>query len=219
MINRRRLLAGVGAGVLAASAGCVDLVAGDGLELEAAPAAPSDGTVAGTNFELAERDSELIEEDIEVLGQERRLVAETHFVTYEATESIGGQDQQAALFATVSTPGYEVAGQQLNPIARLSHADLVEGVADREVDEDAEDELEELEERESYEETILGESVEVSVFETETEVEGARVTLFVHVATVEHEDDVIALVGTYPEVFPEYEAEIAELLRSVEHPA
>jgi hypothetical protein len=87
-------------------------------------------------------------------------------------------------------------------------------------------EAEDIENRGSETRTILGEEVEVSILETTVDAEvGAGgnqsgsvedVPVFIYIATVQHDDDVVALIGVHPTAVDARDS-VLSLMEQVEH--
>ena len=196
--------------------GCVGLVLGDGVEMDSEPAAVSDEALADTSFAFAEHRTIWLNETIEVAGQERQINASNHAMIYNRTSSLERFDRDTGGFVVISTPDVSIGGQSVNPAARMSNRELVDRFR-----EDIESEVGQLGTLSAVSERtepVLGYAATVSVFETTTTVEGREVTLYVHVTTVKHEDDLVIGIGVHPEALAQQAPEIHRLMRGIDHP-
>lgn len=201
---------------LIATVGCVGLVVGDGVEMDGEPAGVSDEALAETDFRFAEYQAIHLNETVDVLGNERQINATSHAMIYERTSNLERFDRETGGFVVLSTPDVSVGDRSVNPAARMSHRELVEefqGDLESEVGE-----LGNLSEVSNRTEPVLGYAATVSVFETTTMVEGEEVSLYVHVTTVKHENDLVVAIGVHPEALSQQAPEIHRLMRGIEHP-
>lgn len=199
-----------------ATAGCVGLVFGEDLEMDGAPAGVSDEAVGETDFEFTEYRTVYLNESFDVGGQPRSVNATNHLTVYNRTTTLDRFDRDVGGFVVVSTPDVSVAGQSVNPVARLSHREIVDRFqGDLESEVGTLGNLTFVSERT---EPVLGYAADVSTFETETTIEDRNVTLYVHVTTVKHEGDMIVGIGVHPEALTQQAPEIHRLMRGIEHP-
>ena len=223
-MHRRRLLGAFAATGAVAVAGCLGGEDGS-YEFDAEPASIPGEVLTAAGYADEEPEEFRIDESFDLPGVEARVSVTTWIAGYENTE------QGAALFVA-STPDATVAGQSVNPLVRADPVDLLRRVIDQADGgpDDADADVEEIEERGSETREILGQSVEVATFEAQVEVDvdpdeidedldieaGDQVPVLVHVATVAHREDVIALVGVHPREVDEGETQ-RSLMEAVEH--
>lgn len=201
---------------LLATAGCVGLVFGENVEMDGEPAGVSDEALAETDFEFAEYRTIYVNESIDVGGQTRYVNATNHLMVYNRSAGLDRFDRDVGGFVVVSTPDVSIAGRSVNPVARLSHREIVDRFrGDLESEVGTLGNLSFVSERT---EPVLGYAADVSTFETDTTVEGQNVTLYVHVTTVKHEGDMIVGIGVHPEALAQQAPEIHRLMRGIEHP-
>jgi len=210
---------------LLATTGCLGFITGDEpLRFVASNASVSQDALDETGY--VSQESQVIYDNrtIEVSGQERQLIIRAHSASYarvdditvnssevEAGETPDASDVEAnsSAFILVSTPGAEVAGQQLNPLAAASNQQLVERLGSRVGG------LENLEREETSEVTMLGEETNLTTFSAESQdADGQDVT--VHLATASHEDDVVIAMAVHPVTMDERE-DVETLAEAVEH--
>jgi len=200
-----------------ASAGCVDVVLGDDLVLEAEPAGVDQSALESTAFQPAGTDALQLDETVTVAGQERVVRATNHLATYERPVDLPSVEQQGGAFVVVSTPDYAIAGRSANPVADMSNRELVDRF--RGQLEDQLGELRDVREVDERTEPVLGGAATVTTYAADTEFEGETITVNVHVTKVAHEDDVIVALGVHPEALQQQAPEIFSLMRGVEHPS
>lgn len=215
-ISRRRLLASGAVGSLALTAGCVDVVLGnEPYEFAAARAAPTDAALEETGYVEEDVEQDGIEEPIDV-GVEREFRATFWISNYGKEVEVLGERTDAGFFTVVSMPAIEIFGRTFNPIEDLNHEELIE-----EFEGDLTDDgrtIRNVRHDGSITLTILGDEREVDVFLADMEVNGQEVTIELLLTAVTHEDDLILLVGGYPEQLPDEGANVEHLMESVEHP-
>jgi|GEM_PF-287691 len=206
-MNRRRVLAVLGTVGVAGVAGCLGE---EGFEYVAEKAIIPDAESRG--YEVDGPQELEINETIEAGGISQDVHIRTWSVSYASPEN------EASLFL-FSTPDVSIAGVSVNPLARLSGADLIarvlnEGLGDAE----AEEGIREIEAEDELELTVLGETREVAVFsavfdagdgELPTDAQdpdgSGEIPIKLYVLSFAHENDVILSVGLHPDM-----AEVAE---------
>lgn len=215
MTTRRRTLAAIGGSAAIGSSGCLRLLTGERtVEVAAKPARGSTAAARETGYELDDLNDESVSEVFEVAGETRKVEASNWVATHEKTvdhPAIGPADM--GVFAVVSTPSVEVAGQEINPVGGYDNDALVDLLAD-EYDELAVDD----EAVESFSQDVLGEEVTVSVFEGDARFDDQSLDVFVHVGSLLHEDDYVVSMGIYPQALPEEREKIETMTASIQHP-
>ena len=219
--------------LLVVSAGCTALLSGDTIEFSANEASVDDSTLESTGYEGQNATEQTISRNVTVGGQERTVEITNHFARYSRTGSLAGatngsEEQPTAVsesesatatgtaeaeisqFIVLSTPGAQMAGQTLNPAASWSNERIVDQVAERTGS------IEDVEFQENRTTESLGAEREVGVFNGTTEMEGEEVDVRLHVASFEHEGDVLIVVGIHPQEIEE-EENIDELFGGIEH--
>ncbi|MFC7186634.1 DUF6517 family protein [Halorubrum yunnanense] len=120
----------------------------------------------------------------------------------------------------------------MNPLVGADDAELIRRLLERANQrgiggEGTEVQADDIEEAGSETRTILGQEIEVSILETtiDAEVGGGDqsesvedVPVFLYVATVQHEEDVVALVGIHPTAVDARNS-VLSLMEQVEHPS
>ena len=222
-MHRRGLLAAIAASTSVAVAGCAGGEDGS-YEYDAAPARVSSEAASDAGYEGEEPESFTIEQEFDVAGVNAQVSATTWVAGYE------NQENGSALFVA-STPDAAVGGQSVNPLVRADDAELIrrllEQAGERGIGGEGTDvEAEDIESRGSETRTVLGQETEVSVLETtmNAAVEAGNnqsgstedVPVFLYVATVQHDGDVVALVGVHPTAIDARDA-VLSLMEQVEH--
>jgi len=207
-------------GLLVVSAGCTGLLTGDTVEFTANEASVGDSALESTGYEGQNATEQTIERDVEVGGQARTVRITNHYAVYARTGNVSGIEAggnisgdevpETAQFAVFSTPGAQMAGQSLNPAARLSNQELIERLSGQVGS------IEDVEFEENRTTESLDAEREVSVFTGTTTLDGQEIDVRIHVASFEHEGDVIIATGVHP-VQIEEDENIDELLGGIEH--
>ncbi|RQG97751.1 DUF6517 family protein [Natrarchaeobius chitinivorans] len=213
-ISRRSVLAAGATGTLALTAGCLDFVTGDGpLEFAAERVTPSASALEETGYEEDDSTQEVIEETIDV-GVERDVRASLWVSTYTKSRTIEGVEREANNFVAVSIPGMEVLGRSFNPLADMSNEELLEEFLG-----EANGDVEDIDHEESFTLDVLGSGREVDRFTGQTQEAGEVIEVSLTLTSFLHDDDLIVLLGTHPEVLAEEAANVEVLMESAEHPA
>jgi len=224
-MHRRGLLAAIAASASVAVAGCAGGEDGS-YEFDASPARVPAEAASAAGYQGEEPESFTIEEEFDVAGVNAKVSATTWVAGYE------NQDNGSALFVA-STPDAPVGGQSVNPLVRADDAELIRRLLGQ-VDqrgiggEGTDIQADEIESRRSETRTILGQETEVSILETTVDAQVSAadnqsgsvedVPVLLYVATVQHEEDVIALVGVHPTAVDAGDA-VLSLMERTEHPS
>jgi hypothetical protein len=222
-MHRRGLLAAIAASSSVALAGCAGGEDGS-YEYDASPARIPSEAASGAGYTGEEPESFTIEQEFDVAGVNAQVSATTWIAGYE------NQNNGSALFVA-STPNASVGGQSVNPLVRADDAELIrrllEQVEQRGIGGEGTDiQAEDIENRGSETRLILGKEVEVSILETTIDVDveagsgqsgsAENVPVFLYVATVQHDDDVVALIGVHPTAVDVRDS-VLSLMEQVEH--
>ncbi|TQQ82915.1 hypothetical protein EGH24_05620 [Halonotius terrestris] len=214
MYTRRRALAlgALGIGSLSGCSGAADLATGDGpIEREADPAVLADSAVDDAGYELRTQEERTLEREVSAGGETRTIIATNQVALYDKTIN---DIEQASLFGVISTPGFSFAGQTLNPVADWENERLLELVADQFPG------LRDASETSSYAETVLGTDITVSKFDGVATFGGQEFDVYIYVASVVNEGDVVIGAGGYPQAFDSAESgNIESFFTAIEHPA
>ncbi|OVE86090.1 DUF6517 family protein [Natronolimnobius baerhuensis] len=192
-MDRRTLLAGVGAGGLASLAGCLGAV---GMaEHSAAPAGVEQAVREETGYEQVAVEDLTIEESVGVSGVSETVVAENYLTDHEKAVEIAPLGRQrAAQFTVLTTPKIGFLGMEFNPVEEMNAQELVELIADNY------DEIGDISADGSDSITILEQSTTRSRFTATAQFDGADINVDVHVTeAVEAGDDLVVTIGVYPQ--------------------
>ncbi len=197
--------------LLVVSAGCTGLLTGETIEFTAAEATVDEETLSATGYEGGEPTNQTITRNESIGGQERTVRITNRIAQYSRSGEIRGvQAPEAATFVVLSTPGAQMAGQTLNPAAGWSDRRIVDQVAQRNND------VRDIQFDENRTVQSLGESRELSVFNGTTERAGQELDVRIHVASFEHEGDVLIAVAVHPAAIDE-RATVDELVGGLQH--
>ncbi|MDB2236638.1 DUF6517 family protein [Halorubrum ezzemoulense] len=220
-MKRRGLLAALAASTSVAIAGCAGE---DGsYEFDAEPARIPESAYA-EGFSGEDPESFTIDQEFNAAGVNADVSATTWIARY-TNQTVG-----SALFVA-STPNASIGGQSVNPLVRADDAELIrrllsqvdqQGIGGNGTDIQADD----IEKRGEETRTILDEETSVSILETtvSAEVSGdggqsgsvEDIPVLVYIGTVQHDDDVIALVGVHP-VEIDQSDQLLSMMEAVEH--
>lgn len=185
-------------------AGCT----GGALSFSASPASVDEAALESANYTGQAPEQVTVNETVEVAGVSRQVTATTWTASYAANDT-------PATLVVASTPDATVAGQSVNPIARLTGKELLQRVA-QEIGNSDQVDLEDVEVVQRENREILGQETEVTTFATTASTEQGDVPIRVHLASVSHEGDVVVLVGVHPEAVDERSTQLT-LMEAAEH--
>jgi len=206
-----RILVSVAVALLVVTSGCVGLLTGDTVEFTAADASVSDNVLESTGYDLQNASSQNVTRNVSVAGQERTIRVENKFRDYSKGVDFGPLGEfETARFTLLSTPGATVAGQTLNPAADWSNERIADQIANRNGD------VGDLQRENNRTTQSLGETRTVTEFSGTSTLAGQDVDMVIHVASFEHEGDVIVAVGAHPERIDETD-NVDTLLGGIEH--
>lgn len=214
-MRRRQLLGGTGLALAAATAGCLGFVTGqESLSFAADPAVASEDTASETGYETEGPKERTESREFTVAGQTRRVEVTNQVTTYEkVVEAPILGEARLGVFAAVSSPKVEIAGQTLNPIEDYSNERLVELLASQ-----YEGIKEPTRVGERTVETLGGE-LTFETYEATATVQGQDIDVFLHVGRTAHGDDFVVPVALYPkELEGEERPNVVSLTESLEHP-
>ncbi|WP_430505248.1 DUF6517 family protein [Haloparvum sp. PAK95] len=185
-------------------AGCT----GGALSFAASPATVDEAALDEANYTGQAPEQVTINETVEVAGMSKQVSATTWTASYAANDT-------PATLVVASTPDATVAGQSVNPIARLTGKELLQRVAQEIGNRDQVD-LEDVEVVQRENREILGTQTEVTTFATTASTEQGDVPIRIHLASVSHQGDAVVLVGVHPEEVDERSTQLT-LMESVDH--
>ncbi len=214
MVRRRRVLATVG--VLAGLSGCE--ATQEEFEFESEPGAFSEDATDDAGYEELEQERIVEERVVEVGGEDRDVTVINYAQPYRREVSVGGDERTLAAAAVFTTPSISFVGQQYNPIADESPRELLDRARGRIEDQIDGGEIRDISKESERSASILDTDTTISVFEAVTELDGAELTLRIHLTKLKHEGDFILLAGGFPKQLSDDERPRLEtLLNNVEH--
>lgn len=209
MVTRRTYLAAVSTGAVGALAGCALL--SDTIEAEAGRGIVTEERHTAAGFTDEERSETTFDDTREVAGEERDLRLTNKITEYRKQPS---QDTPtAAGFVVFSSPTVSVADRSFNPFDEFDEKRLIRRVLSGSRQAEPDD----LEEAGSETVSVLEESVELTEYASTQTVEGQEIDVRIHIGDLTHDDDVIVLVGSYPQIAAELE-NIQSMAEGVDHP-
>jgi len=207
-MNRRTVLAGLGAAGFAGLSGCLGLVGLD--EHESSPAGVEADARDETGYEQTAVDPLSVEREV---GPTNETVTVTNYMTvHEKAVDMGllGR-QRGAVFNILTTPQVSILGRELNPVEEMSTQELVDLVRQNY------DGIENIEHEADTDITILGQSTTQSRFTADAKFNGQDLPVNVHITeAVEADEDLLVTIGVYPEYVPrQEEPNITTLVKAV----
>ncbi|MFC7028448.1 DUF6517 family protein [Halomicroarcula sp. GCM10025324] len=199
--------------LLVVSSGCVGLITGETVAFEAEPASVDDAALETTGYDEARDEAQTLTRNVSVVGQERTVRITNHVAEYNRSVDLGPLGElEFARLILLSTPGATVAGQSLNPLASQSNRQLVERLIQRT------ERVSDVQAEGNRTVQILGEDRTVSEFTGTSDVQGQEIDIRLHVASFEHEGDVVVAVAVHPERIDERDR-VDTLLGAIQHPS
>lgn len=198
----RGALPAVGVVALLLVAGCSGSVLSDSYTFHSSPATVEEAALEDTGFEHLETRQFWVNRTRSVRDEEVEIRVSNHVALYAKSAEVGGGETPYAGFVTITSPEAGVLGRPMNPLARLSNRQLVDRAMSHVEDVAGEryGELDDVRETGSSRRTVLGEETTVSRFRATGETRsGTPVEAVLLVTKVTHGDDVVVLVGAYPE--------------------
>lgn len=198
--------------VLVVLAGCTGTL----VELSAEPATVPPAALAGTGY-VHGNTTPVTFAPVVGVGPLVRDVRVTGWLSgYSRTTT----DGDIAALVVLSTPDARVEGESVSPVTRLSDPEVVEWAlgqvaaagAGRGIDAGVNG----LRPVDRETRTVLGQPVEVVSYAGTVSVEGEQAEVLLHLAVVEHEDDVVVALGVHGAALDERDRLLA-LVERVEH--
>jgi len=222
MPTRRDAIA-TGAGFVAAatSAGCLELLFGEGLSFEATAPSVAQAALDETGYRENRITDYGVQREFEAAGQSREVAVTNWQAEYDKSVdladlglSVESASQRAAVFSVLSSPRVEVAGESFNPLEDMDAAQIVSQVQSRY---EGIDGLQRVGEQSV---TLLGTTTTATEFQGDLELQNSGatvdVTLFVTRAVASGADFVLA-VGAYPTALSSERENVSRLLEGIRH--
>ncbi len=200
--------------LLVATAGCSDLVPGEGeLEFSAAEATVSDDALSETGFNLVDVREHRLNRTVTIGNETRNLDVTNHVAAYRSGSSDTPDDAAdvESVFGVLSTPQAEVFGQPINPLGHLSQ----EAIMRRAISEA--ESIENLQEERTTTVTMLGNETDLVVYAGTMSKSGQTVDVTAYVARVSHGDDFVIAAGVHRADAPSGQATIETLIEGITH--
>ena len=209
-MERRTLLAGLGAVGLGTLSGCLGVVGMD--EHESTPGGVDPDALEATGYDGPDVKDVVVRETLEVGPISEDVTVINHLTEYDKSVDIGPlETARAAVFVVLSTPKVGVLGRNVNPVEEMSADELVDLLESNyddveNVDRDGDDDV-----------TILGQETTQTRFTAEAAFEGTSLDVYVHVSeAVETDDDLLVSIGIYPqELRTEAESNVETLMEGI----
>ncbi|WP_222919630.1 DUF6517 family protein [Natrinema sp. SYSU A 869] len=190
-MNRRTVIAGLGATGLAGLSGCLGLI---GMaEHESSPAGVETGVREETGYEQTVIESLPVERDV---GPTNETVTVTnHMTKHEKSVDMGLLgSRRGAIFNVLTTPQVSIFGKELNPVEEMSTQELMDLVRSNY------DGIDNISHDEDSDITILEQSTTQSQFTADAEFDGEDVPVNISITeAVEADEDLLVTIGVYPE--------------------
>lgn len=211
---RRQILSTAAIGIVGIT-GCSaasEFTGEDPIERKASKAKIADEVVAETNYKSGDglMDQERIDITVDVPGiGEKKIIMINQNILYTKTiEDIG----TGSLFGITTSPSLSFADQTLNPIANMDNPTLVTTLSEKFQS------VTDVNRKSSTSETILGSETTLSKFEAVANSE-QDVPVYLYIASIIHEGDVIIGFGSYPQIIGGEESNIIEnFYTNIKHP-
>jgi len=217
MTRSRRHFITAGAGVCATVlAGCVDSISERAnIEWSSSPAFLVDEMLTETQYDFSGVNQIELSHVVEIGERTQEAALQGWETTYTKSDVFGpfGEVEFATL-KLLTLPDREIRGRQINPLGNLSSEDSMKEFLKRF------DNLEDVSHSETYQETIVGQNVDVHIFTGTVSYEEIAIPSEIVFASTPTADDLLIALGIHPTESPE-ESEIIprEMLTGIEHPA
>lgn len=222
METRREFTGLLVAALAGASAGCTDLLFGEGdVELTGTPAKVPESVLAETGYVFAKEETVEIEKEFEVGDNTRRVLVTGYYTQYMKELSLpNGDSLPAAGFGIVSIPQVEILGETFDPLDSFDPEELLNFVREAGAQGGEESPMEQLEEIEVESQqtvTVAGQDTQETKFRGTVDHEEGEMDFFVHLTTaVELGEGLAYTIGGYPAEATSEEGAIRDLMGAVE---
>lgn len=213
--TRRELLAAVGGGATIGTAGCVDLLLGTGPTTFAAKEpSVADSALSNSGYEHVETELKTVEKTIEIESQQRTVKLENYLAKYRHPVELpeAGTIEDGALFTAFATPQIKILDQTINPIAELDIQALAKQLLVLYAAVTVGEQIEQLQLE------TLGAAREFGRFAGLVTVASTELDALFDLGKIQHAEDILVLLGSYPQLLKTEEAQNVEtLVGGVEH--
>lgn len=206
-MKRRGLLAGMGGFAAIGLAGCLGTVGMD--THEASPAGVASDVRDGTGYEQINVDEFVVDQSFDIAGVSEEITVRNYLTEHEKGIDLGlAGTVRAAAFAVLTSPQISIAGQELNPITRMSAEELI-GLVGADFDE-----IGDVEHVSDGETNVLDQETTASLHVADAAFDGVTVDVNIELTeSVETADDHLVTIGVYPELVEGIESENIQTLR------
>lgn len=196
-----------------ATAGCLGFLSGT-TAVESSPAVVAEATASDAGYERTGVRAVSVNRTFSAGDQDRTVRVTNWVVEYRKTVSIGSvTEQQAAVFATFTSPEVNAFGRSFNPLGRLSTAEFIMRMQGQYEGLSVGDEVN------TSTVEVAGEPVNVSQFDGTAAFQGQEIDVYIVVSDpVKHEGDYLVTMAMYPQAMDGEHETITALMRNVEHP-
>lgn len=207
----RNVAAGTLLALLVVTSGCMGVLSGP-VTFSASEVSVSDQARADTGYEVNRTEQQTVTREFSAAGQTKEVEVNNWIAEYHKSVGIDGvAEQPVATFVVFASPQVDVLGQSFNPLDEYSNRELAETFTQRM------ENVEDVQQVSTRNETMLGETTEVTTFEaTVTTAMGIEFDASLHVTKVKHDGDFVVAVGAYPKQI-DGEGDVNRLIEGVEH--
>lgn len=211
MKTTRRAFGALLASGFVAGSGCLGFASGsEPLRFEAVGATPSEEAVSEAGYEHQRTETRTITREFEAAGQTRSVEAVNVIAEYDKRIDLGPLGhQRAGVFVVFATPRIDVLGRSFNPVEDMDHRELANEVQSNFGEISIDDRVGQRTI------TVSGKETDLSKFTGMATLDSQNVEIFVHLGTVETDEDVLVLLGIYPRILGGEEETIVALAESV----
>lgn len=211
----RQHAAAIGLAALLVSSGCIGFITGSEAQtFEAEWAGTSDSTASDAGYELNSTQSQTIERQFEVAGQQRTVEVVNKIATYQKTMDLGPLgERRTGVFAVVSSPAVELGPRTFNPLVNYTNEDLVMLLSSQY------ENINNVQTESSRNITVLGTETKMTKFSAQARFAGTNVDVYIHVTKVRDGADFVVPLGIYPQQKSGEEQNIVAMMEATQHPA
>lgn len=200
-VSRSVLVVG-GVAILLLLSGCAAFATGSGpLVFHADEPALTENAKSTTEYQLQDRQTNTLNRSVELGGQERRVVMHNRVAVYQR-QVTAGMVEVPSMLTMFATPSASVAGEPLNPLARMSNDEIVKQVMQR----NDGSQLQDVQKVNAYKVAVGGGDEQVTKYSATVQQDGRDVDVYAHLVTVTFDDTSLVAVAVYPQEIDDSEA-------------
>ncbi|MEF8900633.1 MAG: DUF6517 family protein [Halovenus sp.] len=210
--RREYLVAAASVWTAGTVSGCLGFLEDGATEFAASPSRVRQDALDRTGYEFDDIEEVVIEREFSAGGESRDVVLTNPVARHQRSVSLGPfGEQEAAVFASLTTPQVNVLGREFNPVAGMETDELAGMIQDQYAT------VENLQPQGETDVTIDGQATTQTRYTADAVFEDSPVELIVHISeAVELGDDFVVTVGGYPELLPGEEENVLALMEAVE---